>query len=154
MVKIYAVIDTNVLVSSLLSRFKDSATVRLIELLILGEIIPVYNDEIIEEYYTVLTRDKFGFPSTLVDEMIQVIIKSGINTSRKETYDQIPDPKDIVFYEVALSVDGAFLVTGNTRHFPKKPYVVTPAEMLQIIREMKSPKSGVLSEPYVVYGNR
>ena len=154
MVKIYAVIDTNVLVSSLLSRFKDSATVRLIELLILGEIIPVYNDEIIEEYYTVLTRDKFGFPSTLVDEMIQVIRKSGINISRKETYDQIPDPKDIVFYEVALSVDGAFLVTGNTRHFPKKPYVVTPAEMLQIIREMKSPKSGVLSEPYVVYGNR
>lgn len=154
MVKIYAVIDTNVLVSSLLSRFKDSATVRLIELLILGEIIPVYNDEIIEEYYSVLTRDKFGFPSTLVDEMIQVIRKSGINSSRKETYDQIPDPKDIVFYEVALSVDGAFLVTGNTRHFPKKPYVVTPAEMLQIIREMKSPKSGVLSEPYVVYGNR
>ena len=51
-------------------------------------------------------------------------------------------------------MDGAFLVTGNTRHFPKKPYVVTPAEMLQIIREMKSPKSGVLSEPYVVYGNR
>ena len=48
MVKIYAVIDTNVLVSSLLSRFKDSATVRLIELLILGEIIPVYNDEIIQ----------------------------------------------------------------------------------------------------------
>lgn len=86
--------------------------------------------------------------------MIQVIRKSGINTSRKETYDQIPDPTDIVFYEVALSVDGAFLVTGNTRHFPKKPYVVTPAEMLQIIREMKSPKSGVLSEPYVVYGNR
>lgn len=86
--------------------------------------------------------------------MIQVIRQSGINTSRKETYDQIPDPKDIVFYEVALSVDGAFLVTGNTRHFPKKPYVVTPAEMLQIIREMKSPKSSVLSEPYVVYGNR
>lgn len=42
MVKIYAVIDTNVLVSSLLSRFKDSATVRLIELLILGEISLVF----------------------------------------------------------------------------------------------------------------
>lgn len=154
MVKIYAVIDTNVLVSSLLSRFKDSATVTLMQLLILGDIIPVYNDEILEEYYTVLTRAKFGFSAALVDEMLQVIRKFGINSSRKETYDQIPDPKDVVFYEVTLSVDGAFLVTGNTKHFPKRPFVVTPAEMLQIVREMKAPKSGVLSEPYARYGNR
>ena len=154
MVKIYAVIDTNVLVSSLLSRFKDSATVTLMQLLILGDIIPVYNDEILEEYYTVLTRAKFGFPAALVDEMLQVIRKFGINSSRKETYDQIPDPKDVVFYEVTLSVDGAFLVTGNTKHFPKRPFVVTPAEMLQIVREMKSPKSGVLSEPYAKYFGR
>ena len=26
------------------------------------------------------------------------------------------------------------LVTGNTKHFPKKPIVVTPAEMLEILR--------------------
>lgn len=154
MVKIYAVIDTNVLVSALLSRFKDTTTVRLMQLLILGDIIPVYNDEIIEEYYTVLTREKFRFPSTLVEEVLQVIRKFGINSSRKETSEFFPDPKDIVFYEVALSVDGSFLVTGNTKHFPKKLYVVTPAELLQIINEMKSSKSGVLSEPPVRYGDR
>lgn len=154
MVKIYAVIDTNVLVSALLSRFKDTTTVRLMQLLILGDIIPVYNDEIIEEYYTVLTREKFRFPSTLVEEVLQVIRKFGINSSRKETSEFFPDPKDIVFYEVALSVDGSFLVTGNTKHFPKKSYVVTPAELLQIINEMKSSKSGVLSEPPVRYGDR
>lgn len=45
-----------------------------------------------------------------------------------------PDPKDIVFYEVALSKEGSFLVTGNTKHFPKEPIVVTPAEMLEIIK--------------------
>lgn len=154
MVKIYAVIDTNVLVSALLSRFKDTTTVRLMQLLILGDIIPVYNDEIIEEYYTVLTREKFRFPSTLVEEVLQVIRKFGINSSRKETSEFFLDPKDIVFYEVALSVDGSFLVTGNTKHFPKKSYVVTPAELLQIINEMKSSKSGVLSEPPVRYGDR
>lgn len=154
MVKIYAVIDTNVLVSALFSRFKDTTTVRLMQLLILGDIIPVYNDEIIEEYYTVLTREKFRFPSTLVEEVLQVIRKFGINSSRKETSEFFPDPKDIVFYEVALSVDGSFLVTGNTKHFPKKSYVVTPAELLQIINEMKSSKSGVLSEPPVRYGDR
>ena len=44
-----------------------------------------------------------------------------------------PDPKDIVFYEVALSKEDSYLVTGNTKHFPKNPIVVTPAELLTII---------------------
>ena len=152
MVKIYAVIDTNVLVSALLSRFKDTCTVQLLQLLILGEITPIYNDEIFEEYQTVLTRSKFGFPDTLIDETLDVIRRYGINSSRTEASEQLPDPKDVVFYEVALSVEDSFLVTGNTKHFPRKPFVVTPAEMLRIIHDMKSPKSGLLSEPAVRYG--
>lgn len=154
MVKIYAVIDTNVLVSALLSRFKDTSTVQLLQLLILGEITPIYNDEIFEEYQTVLTRSKFGFPDTLIDETLDVIRRYGINSSRTEASEQIPDPKDVVFYEVALSVEDSFLVTGNTKHFPRKPFVVTPAEMLRIIHEMKTPKSGLLSEPAARYGRK
>ena len=154
MVKIYAVIDTNVLVSALLSRFKDTCTVQLLQLLILGEITPIYNDEIFEEYQTVLTRSKFGFPDTLIDETLDVIRRYGINSSRTEASEQLPDPKDVVFYEVALSVEDSFLVTGNTKHFPSKPFVVTPAEMLRIIHEMKTPKSGLLSEPAARYGRK
>lgn len=154
MVKIYAVIDTNVLVSALLSRFKDTSTVQLLQLLILGEITPIYNDEIFEEYQTVLTRSKFGFPDTLIDETLDVIRRYGINSSRTEASEQLPDPKDVVFYEVALSVEDSFLVTGNTKHFPRKPFVVTPAEMLRIIHEMKTPKSGLLSESAARYGRK
>ena len=40
----------------------------------------------------------------------------------------------VIFYEVALSKEDAYLVTGNTKHFPKKPIVVTPAEMMKILR--------------------
>ena len=154
MVKIYAVIDTNVLVSALLSRLKNTSTVQLMQLLILGEITPIYNDEILEEYYSVLTRKKFSLPEVLINETLEVIKKFGVNSSRKETDEQLPDPKDIVFYEVALSVEDSFLVTGNIKHFPKKPLVVTPAEMLQIIHKMKAPKSGLLSEPVVTYGKK
>lgn len=154
MVKIYAVIDTNVLVSALLSRLKNTSTVQVMQLLILGDITPIYNDEILEEYYSVLTREKFGLPEVLIDETLNVIKKFGVNSSRKETYELLPDPKDIVFYEVALSVDDSFLVTGNTKHFPKKPFVVTPAEMLQIIHEMKSQKPGMLSDPAARYGKK
>lgn len=88
----------------------------------------------------------------LIDETLDIIRRYGINSSRTETAEQLPDPKDAVFYEVALSVDDSFLVTGNIKHFPKKPFVVTPAEMLQIIQEMKSPKTGLLSEPTARYG--
>ena len=35
--------------------------------------------------------------------------------------------------EVSLSKDGSFLVTGNVKHFPVKPFVVTPAEMVKMI---------------------
>ena len=149
--EIYAVIDTNVLVSALLSRFKNTSTVQLMQHLILGDIIPIYNDEILEEYYSVLTRPKFNFPESLIDETLDVVKKFGINSSRQETEELLPDPKDIVFYEVALANEDSFLVTGNTKHFPKKPFVVTPAEMLQIVHEMKSPKHGLLSEPSVLY---
>ena len=154
MIKIYDVIDTNVLVSALLSRFKNTSTVQLLQLLILGDITPIYNDEILNEYQDVLTRPKFGFPNTIIDETLEVIKRYGINSSRKESNEQLPDPKDIVFYEVALSVDDSYLVTGNTKHFPKKPFVVTPAEMLQIIHETKSPKNTILSEPKTRYGSK
>ncbi len=151
--KIYAVIDTNVIVSALLSRFKNTSTVQLMQHLILGDITPIYND-ILAEYYSVLTRPKFNLPESLIDETLEVVKKFDINSSRKEAEEQLPDPKDIVFYEVALANEDSFLVTGNTKHFPKKPFVVTPAEMLQIIQEMNSLKHGLLSESSARYGRK
>lgn len=58
----YAVIDTNVLVSALLSPRDDSATVRVIEKVLAGEIIPIYSNDISHEYRDVLSRKKFNFP--------------------------------------------------------------------------------------------
>ena len=49
---------------------------------------------------------------------------------------ELPDPKDLVFYEVVMEErkeEEAYLVTGNIRHFPNKPFIVTPREMLDII---------------------
>ena len=69
-----------------------------------------------------------------VGNALSVIRDYGLNLERTKVEDEpFPDPKDVVFYEVALSKEDAYLVTGNTRHFPKKPFVVTPAEMIAII---------------------
>lgn len=54
--KIYAVIDTNVLVSALLAKRPDSASVQILERLFSGDIIPMYNEEIVAEYVEVLSR--------------------------------------------------------------------------------------------------
>ena len=152
--KIYAVIDTNVIVSALLSRHQDSATVKILDYLYGSTIVPVYNDEILEEYATVLRRTKFNFPESTICATLEAIKAGGVKSDRIRCEEQLPDPKDIVFYEVALSVEDSYLVTGNTKHFPKKPFVVTPAEMLQIIDQMKSSKMDLLSEPAGKYGIR
>lgn len=70
----------------------------------------------------------------------------------KVTDEVFPDPKDIVFYEVAMSAEDSFLVTGNLKHFPKKPFVVSPAEMMEIIHAAMFGGGRILSEPRAMYG--
>ncbi len=131
---IYAVIDTNVIVSAMLTRHSDAATAKILNAIIENEITALYNDEIIQEYKEVLHRKKFGFPKQIIDKIIERIHKQGISTQRTQSDEVFPDPKDIVFYEVAMSKEDAYLVTGNIKHFPQKPIVVTPAEMLEILQ--------------------
>ena len=132
MKRYYAVFDTNVLVSALLSRNTDSPTVALLDHILNRTIIPVYNDEILNEYNEVLHREKFGFDTESI-EAVLAAIHSGIAADRTPASWDFPDEEDIVFYEVALSFDEAYLITGNIRHFPRVSMVVTPAEMLKII---------------------
>lgn len=75
----YAVIDTNVLVSALLSSNPEAATVQLAARMLGGEIIPVYSDEILQEYQEVLGRKKFGFDPVLIDNLLNAVKKYGIS---------------------------------------------------------------------------
>lgn len=133
MKRYYAVFDTNVLVAALLTSNASSPTVELLNHILDRTIIPVYNEEIINEYTEVLSRGKFGFSAQRIEAVINAI-RSGIAADRTPAKWNFPDADDIVFYEVALSVEDAYLITGNTRHFPPVSKVVTPAEMLRIIQ--------------------
>ena len=73
----YAVIDTNVLVSALLSSHDDAATVQVVGKLFSGEVIPLLSKEILREYAEVLRRKKFGFSEETVSSLIYVIKKYG-----------------------------------------------------------------------------
>ena len=132
--KIYAVIDTNVIVSALLSKNSHSSTTIVYEAILDGLLIPVYNDEILKEYLDVLSRKKFPFAKEDIQSIELLLTHIGIKMDRTKANEEIfPDQKDVVFYEVALSKEDAYLVTGNIKHFPKKPFVVTPAEMVEIL---------------------
>ena len=102
--KFYAVFDTNVLVSALMSARQESPTVLLLDY--------------------------------VLDERIQSVlglVQTGLRLDPTMSNEDFPDADDRVFYEVALSKDGSYVVTGNLRHFPRKPIVVSPADMIHII---------------------
>lgn len=130
---IYAVIDTNVLVSALISRHPDTATVQVVSAISKSRFRPLYNKEILEEYRDVLSRPKSSFPPHAIMAILDAIQEMGVLSDRVISQEYFPDPKDVVFYEVALSKDDAYLVTGNKKHFPQTPIVVTPAEMVDIL---------------------
>ena len=132
---IYAVIDTNVFVSALLTSNIEAATVKVLKALLQGKIVPLYNKEIFDEYNEVLTRSKFHFSPDLVNYYLNTISDMGIPAERIQSNEVFPDIDDAVFYEVALSKEDAYLVTGNKKHFPKSPIVVTPAEMITILQQ-------------------
>ena len=151
--KIYAVIDTNVLVSALFSISGNSSPSIIIRKIIDGVITPLYNEDILSEYEEVLNRAKFPFRKADIEWLISIFLDFGISLGRAAISDEVfIDKDDIVFYEVALSKEDSFLITGNIRHFPKKPFIVTPAEMLTIIDEMEAGSGRILNEPAVWYG--
>ena len=131
----YTVIDTNVLVSALLSSHDDAATVQIINKIFDGSIIPVFSNEILAEYNEVLRRKKFHFSEELVCTLLNSFISLGELISPSPSGKILPDMKGLPFYEVVLEKqdDDAYLITGNTKHFPTMPFVVTAREFLSIL---------------------
>ena len=117
--KLYAVIDTNVIVSALLAKHPDSAPVQVIERVLDRVIVPMFNDAILAEYKEVLNRPKFPFSEDPVNAMLGAITEAGVATERVESAELFPDPKDVVFYEVALSRDDSYLIT-QYKAFPSE----------------------------------
>ena len=131
----YAVIDTNVLVSALLSGHPDAATVLVVDQIFDGLIIPVFSEEILAEYNDVLRREKFGFSADLIEMLLTTIEKYGRKICPISTGEVLPDKKDLPFYEAAAADKHriTYLVTGNQKHFPNRPFIVSAREFLEIL---------------------
>ena len=137
MESLFAVIDTNVLVSGLISPNGNPA--RIVELLRTGEVRAVIDDRIFHEYTEVLKRPEFAFPQNDIDILLERILSFSVyaEIGRKCIIADMQDPGDIPFAECAISF-GCPIVTGNHKHFKNGKLggllILTPAEFIDYIR--------------------
>ena len=67
---------------------------------------------------------------------ISLIKDYGKKMNPIEINEMIRDEGDIKFYQIVMSsrrYDDTYLITGNIKDFPKRQFIVTPSEMLDII---------------------
>ena len=135
------VLDTNVIVSAGIK--PGSAPANLVmDWVLEGQIQAVTSQGIVEEYRQVARRTKFrryGFPPFWLEFLIEESLHLPDPTPWAE---RGPDPKDMPFLALA-HVAGAWLVTGNLKHFPetarKGVRVLSPAEYLAHLGEGAHP---------------
>jgi putative PIN family toxin of toxin-antitoxin system len=121
------VLDTNILVSALWS---DSGNPAKVARLITDRVFQLYfNTEILTEYHEVLNRPKFGFSALRREKLLATIYKYGTMVFVDKSGIAMTDESDRVFYDVAKTC-GAYLVTGNIKHYPAEPFIISPADFL------------------------
>jgi putative PIN family toxin of toxin-antitoxin system len=129
------VLDTNVIVSAVLTA--HGVCGRIFDMLADG-LFGIYVDaRILAEYERVLRRPQFRLVPEDVAEVINLIRSLAEPVAAVPLSAELPDPGDLPFLEVAVSAD-ALLVTGNTRHYPKRLHagitILSPREFLELLR--------------------
>jgi putative PIN family toxin of toxin-antitoxin system len=130
------VVDTNVLVSALISPAGNEA---LILLAVRQGLVKLsFPEEILQEYAEVLVRPKFGFPPDEIETLIDMLRRQGEAVRDPQPLaSSLPDSGDDKFLACAKAAGVDFIVTGNKRHFPQRACgairVVNGAELLDRI---------------------
>ena len=125
-----AVVDTNVLVSGLITAHGYSA--KILNAFKEKQFNLFYCSEMLIEYHDVLNRDRLGFNSKDVDNLLDVISLNGISVTVDASDIYLSDEDDRCFYDIAKNF-GAYLVTGNIKHYPDDSWVLTPAEFVKLL---------------------
>lgn len=129
----YAVVDTNVIVSSFLSKREDSSSSLIVSWMAEGKLIPIVNGEILAEYREVLSRPKFRLDPKSVSGFFEMVAKAAVFIEPKDFFMEFPDPDDRIFYgtyRAAQFLYRPYLVTWNLKHFPIEEMIMDPKDFL------------------------
>ena len=122
------VLDTNILVSSLWS--KNGAPAKVVQKVLEEQVIVCHDYRIMNEYKQVLHRSKFGFEPSDIHDLLEFIQRSGLSVAAEPDDALFTDESDRKFYEIAKSL-GAYLITGNEKHYPTESFIISPADFLK-----------------------
>lgn len=136
---IFAVLDTNVLISAALAHNKYSIPYSVFRGVVERRFVPLVDDNIVREYWEVFSRPKFSFMQETINDIVGNTIKFAINQPVPPSGIELPDSDDVVFYDVARAHQdkGAYLVTGNLKHFPNCGFAVSPRDFMNVITPNK-----------------
>ena len=124
------VIDTNVIVSSVLSSKGNSA--QIMNLISDKQIQLFYCLAILDEYRKVLAYERLNIVPQTQRNIINALQDLGILVEPVASDIFFQDESDRVFYDTAR-VSGAILVTGNLKHYPTDKFIMTPADFLTMV---------------------
>ena len=124
------VYDTNIFVSYFWTLHKPNTTKTVVERILKGQAIPVYSEAIMSEYEDVLYREKFNFPKEQARSFLKLIVGNGRHVVPVATRVFFRDQSDKCFYDAAVTAHADWLITGNRKHFPADPFIVTAAEYM------------------------
>ncbi len=132
------VLDTNILVSGLLSPFGPPGDI--VRLITTGTVRVCYDARILGEYRQVLLRPAFSFSQVQIESVLAQLEADGDLVTARPLSEGPPDPDDEIFLAVAIASQAHCLVTGNLRHYPASRrqgvQVVSPRNFLELYREM------------------
>ncbi|MBC8418368.1 MAG: putative toxin-antitoxin system toxin component, PIN family [Proteobacteria bacterium] len=127
------VLDTNVLVSGLLTPFGPSG--KIVRMVSAGRLILQIDARILSEYQEVLHRPKFKFNKDHIGTLLDFIKQYGQFVSSLPLKKHLPDPDDEPFLEVAIAGKAMSLITGNGAHYPTSSReginILSPSEFLK-----------------------
>jgi putative PIN family toxin of toxin-antitoxin system len=130
------VLDTNVLISGLLSPFGPPGEI--VRMVSSGELTLCLDARILAEYRDVLLRPKFGFHGDAVAALLHFVEHRGHTVASSPLPEHLPNPSDEPFLEVARACGAECLVTGNLAHFPtplrQGVAVFSPGEFMSAYR--------------------
>jgi len=130
------VLDTNVLVSGLLSPFGPPGEI--VRLVSSGAVTLCLDARILAEYDEVLARTRFGFDQDAIAALLDYLDFASETVAAEPLAVRLPDEDDEPFLEVALACGADCLVTGNLAHFPESARagvaVLSPAEFVDRYR--------------------
>ena len=111
------VVDTNILVSAYLNPYGVPGEIA--RLVSSGTLTLCYDARILWEYHQVLSRAIFSFDPNHIRNLLDQIEYAGHLITAIPLPSGLPDKSDEPFLEVALAGKVEYLITGNTKHFPK-----------------------------------